>query len=221
MGTLMDRTPKALLQVAGKTLLEHKLDVMPNDVDEIIIVVGYLGGMIRKHFGNSYHGRRLLYVEEDNPVGGTAHSLWKAQSVLKNKFLVMNGDNIYSGRDIEECAKCVEKDEWAVLVQKKERVLTGRVIADENGYVTDILENNLHENAAGYANTGLYALDMRIFSYTPVSKSPGSSELGLPQTIVQVAKNISIRAIPATFWIEIKMPEDLKTAEKTLKRFAK
>ncbi len=213
MGSLTDGTPKALLRVAGKTLLEHKLDAMPNGVDEIIIAVGYLGGMIRKHFGNAYQGKRMLYVEEDDPVGGTAHSLWKVRSVLKNKFLVMNGDNIYARHDMENCLEY----EWAVLVQKKEHIMTGRVIVDENGYVTYILENSLHESEAGYANTGLYALDMRIFGYAPVSKSPGSNELGLPQTIVQAARNISIKAVSATFWIEIKTLEDLKKAEKLLK----
>ena len=216
MGSLTEAKPKALLEVAGKSLLEHKLDAIPEMIDEIIIVVGHLSEIIRKRFGGSYKGKSLLYVEEDNPVGGTAHSLWKARGILKDKFLVMNGDNIYARSDMEKCADCA-KDEWAVLVQKKAHVTTGRVAVNEKGFVTDILESSAHGGEAGYANTGLYALDMRIFDYPQAPKSPGSIELGLPQTMIQAVKNINIRAVPAAFWIEIKTPEDLKRAEEILK----
>ncbi|MEK7132507.1 MAG: nucleotidyltransferase family protein, partial [Patescibacteria group bacterium] len=209
MGSLTETTPKALLEVAGKTLLEYKLEAMPDNVDEIIIVVGHLGEMIRKRFGDSYRGKQLLYVEENNPVGGTAHSLWLARDILRDRFLVMNGDNIYARSDMETCANSA-KDEWAVLVKEKTDIPTGRVVVDGNGFVTDIVEKNLHSGESGFANTGLYALDMRIFDYPQVSKSPSSGELGLPQTMIQAVKNINIRAVPAAFWIEIKTPEDLK-----------
>lgn len=216
MGALTESKPKALLEVCGRTLLEHKLDAMPAVITGIIIVVGYLGDMIRARFGDSYKGKRMTYLDEEDPVAGTAHSLWKAQSILQNKFLVMNGDNIYAKRDIEECAQRAT-DEWAVLVQEKDYVATGRVAVDENGLISEIIENGAHGGQSGYANTGLYALDMRIFDYPQAPKSFGSSELGLPQTMMQAVKNISIRAVPATFWIEIKTPEDLQKAEGLLK----
>ena len=34
MGVLTDSIPKPLLVVAGKTLLEHKFDILPDEVDE-------------------------------------------------------------------------------------------------------------------------------------------------------------------------------------------
>ena len=39
MGELSITTPKPMLKVLNKTLIEHKLDMMPDQIDEVIIVV--------------------------------------------------------------------------------------------------------------------------------------------------------------------------------------
>jgi len=213
MGALTDSTPKPMLQVAGKTLLEHKLDALPSDVDEVIMVVGHMGGVIQSHFGGSYGEKRILYVEQDNPQGGTAEALWLARDFLHDKFFVVNGDNIYAEADIAECAKY----EWAVLVQKCDEVRTGAVLVDKKRHATGIAENTEHAGAEGYANTGLYALDMRIFDYPAIPKAKGSTELGLPQTMMQAAQDIPIQAVEASLWIEIKEPADLPKAEDILR----
>jgi len=213
MGDLTAAMPKPMLEVAGKTLLEHKFDALPNDVDEIVLIVGYHGRVIQQRFGGEYKGRRLLYVDQENPAGGTADALWHAESVLKDKFLVMNGDNIYSREDMAKCAVY----EWAVLVQEKESIATGRVLVDKDGFVKGIAENSEHAGEKGYANTALYVLDRRIFGYAPVPKAAGSSELGLPQTMMLAANDIPIKAVEATLWIEIKTPEDISKAEEILK----
>lgn len=222
MGELTKKTPKALLAVAGKTLLEHKLEVLPAEVDTVVLVVGYLGDLIRERIGAEYKDKRILYVEEDNPVGGTAHSLWEAKKHLPSKFLVMSGDNIYARADMEKCAKHAERG-WAMLVEEKENLgRAGRVIVDERGNVTGVTENERTTTGRGLANAGLYALDARIFGYPPVPKSHGSRELGLPQTMAQAAAKtgIGIKAVYATFWIEIKVPADLKNAEEKMENLA-
>src|ERR1700689_506521 len=95
MGALTESTPKPLLEVAGKTLLEHKLDMLPYDVDEVIIIVGYLGGEIQKRFGGTYKDKHIFYVEQEK-LDGTAGALWQARSVLEGQFLVMMGDDLYA-----------------------------------------------------------------------------------------------------------------------------
>jgi len=215
MGKLTDTLPKPLLPVAGKSLLEHKFDTLPEEIDEVILVVGYLGSVIHDRFGGIYKNKHLFYVEQENPTGGTADALWQAKEVLNDPFLVMNGDNLYAQEDIMTCAKA--KD-WAVLVQKRDSIRTGRVVVDHKGLVTDILENSAHKGEGGFASTGLYTLDTRIFKYPQVPKAPGSSELGLPQTMIQAAKQIPIHAIEATAWFEIKEQSDLEKAEEFLRQ---
>jgi NDP-sugar pyrophosphorylase family protein len=145
----------------------------------------------------------------ENPTGGTAEALWKAKEILRGEFLVMNGDNIYSKEDMQAL---IDTPDWAAAVQEMDAIATARTVI-ENGLVKDIVENSGHTGEKGYANIGLYKLDTRIFNYTPVPKAPGSTELGLPQTMLTAAHDINIHAVPATFWFEIKSPDSLEKAQ--------
>jgi NDP-sugar pyrophosphorylase family protein len=216
MGALTANAPKSMLEVAGKTLLEHKFDALPREIDEIVIVVGYLGDVIRERYGDSYKGRHIVYVEQRNPVAGTMDALLKARPSLVGKFLVMNGDNIYGADDMRHMLDY----EWATGVVKVDAIKYGaKVAVARDGTVLSIAELGEHDGGAGFNNINLYTLDTRIFDYPPVPKATGSTELGLPQTILAASKKSGILfyAVEATFWVQIKDAEDLARAEKILR----
>lgn len=214
MGSLTDSLPKPMLEVAGKTLLEHKFDAVPAAVDEIILIVGYLGSVIHDRYGGFYGDKRILYVEQENPKGGTADALWQAKDILEDQYLVMMGDDIYSPEDIQSC---IDAGDWSMLVQKTDRIAGGGVQIDAHHRITGIVENS---SGAGFAGTNLFFLDTRLFDHPPVPKAEGSSELGLPQTVVAASKqfHIPFHAVLATQWIQITAAEDLERAETILQR---
>jgi UDP-N-acetylglucosamine diphosphorylase / glucose-1-phosphate thymidylyltransferase / UDP-N-acetylgalactosamine diphosphorylase / glucosamine-1-phosphate N-acetyltransferase / galactosamine-1-phosphate N-acetyltransferase len=215
MGDLTKETPKPMLQVLGKTLLEHKFDALPESVEEIIIVVGYLGNTIREKFGDSYNGKQITYVEQANIVGGTMDALVQAKSVLTGKFLVINGDDIYAREDFE----ALLAHDWAVLVQRvPDTAGGGKVVSDIDNMVIDIIEGGYHSGGEGAINTSTFALDSRIFEYPQVPKAPGSEEMGLPQTVIAASKQggIPLNIVEATRWIQITNPDDLVRAESIL-----
>lgn len=214
MKKLTAEMPKVLLEVAGKTLLEHKFDVLPESVDEVVIVVGYLGSKIQERFGGAYAGRRILYVEQEE-FDGTAGALWKAAPLLRGRFIVMNGDDLYAKEDVEKCLR--ESDGWTMLVCRTSGTTSGaRVRLGDGNLVRDIVESGPEGNS-GLVNTALYVLDTRVFSYKPVPKHPGSGELGLPQTLLTAVSDVPLHAVEASFWIPITDENDLKRAENELK----
>lgn len=211
MGVLTDNVPKPLLEVAGKSLLEHKFDALPEEVDEVILVVGYLGGKIQERFGGSYQGKRILYVEQE-VLDGTMGALSRVKGILSDRFLVMMGDDLYAGEDI---AQCIATPDWVMLVDDTSNMNAGgRVIVDESGAIINIEEGN-HKGDPGLASTGLFVLDTRIFQYPMVAKVAGSDEFGLPQTVLAASQTsgIPFSAITSTFWIQITDSYDLVRAE--------
>ena len=211
MEELTEKIPKPMLKVAGKTLLEHKFDVLPDDIDEIILVVGYLGHVIQQQYRGEYKGKRLLYVVQDK-LDGTAGALWAAKDLLRDTFLVMNGDDIYAKEDIEKAA-CFP---WSVVGLEVDEIgEAAKIVTDGADRVVDILEVGEHDNEEpGFLNSGLYCLDTRIFEHPLVPRYPGSEEFGLPQTIVK--SKMPFVLIKASFWLQITDSSDLQKAEETL-----
>jgi NDP-sugar pyrophosphorylase family protein len=216
MGELTKDTPKPMLKVGDKNLLELKLEILPDSVDEVIFIVGYFNEKIKEFFGDEFQGRKITYIEQANPVGGTADALWSAKDILKDKFLVMMGDDLYSRKDIEEVCKY----DWALLIDNvKGKRGGGKIVFDESKRIVDIVEGE-HNDKEWWSGTNMFALDTRVFAQTPVPKAEGSSEVGLPQTVLAAsrAQGIALHAIEATFWFQITAPKDLKDAEKALEK---
>lgn len=220
MEELTGSVPKPMLMVGGKTLIEHKLDALPEEVDEVVFVVGYLGHVIREHFGGLYAGKRIVY-QEQKELNGTAGALWQTRSILKDRFLVMMGDDIYTIHDIEQC---IATKGWTLLVQGvPELSRAGRIELDSDGNIADIIESNKENEARkepGIASTNMYVLDTRLFTCALVPKHAGSLEVGLPQTVIAASKQLGIPLEPVFTdqWIQITSPKDLTAAEEALKK---
>lgn len=211
MGALTAHTPKPMLMVGGKNLIEHKFDVLPDTIDEVVLIVGYLGNVIQEYFGSEYKGKRILYVEQEKPAG-TADALWQAKDILHDRFLVLNGDDIYASADINALTQA---DGWAVLGLTVDALgSAGKVVTDPEGVVTDIIEASHHGGGGGVLNTGAFALDAKLFDYPLIPKAPGSTEYGLPQTIL--GSGHPLKLVLGTQWIVITAPEDLARAEEIL-----
>lgn len=207
MGELTAEKPKPLLTINGQNLIEYKLNQLPPEIDEVILVIGHLGNQIQQYFGVSYSGRKISYVEQDE-LNGTGGALWAAKSLLKGKFLVMMGDDLYARADIERCLK----EEWSMLVQAAgQSMRMGKVVKDENDNLAGILEN-MEILPGDMVNVGMYVLPLKIFDY-PLIKIPGKKEFGLPQTIVSAAKDFPIKLINATFWVHVNTPADYAQAD--------
>lgn len=212
MGALTEDIPKPMLEVAGKTLLEHKFDVLPDEVEEIILIVGYRGSKIQERFGGDYNGKRILYVEQE-VLDGTMGAVACAKGILKDRFLVLNGDDIYAREDIEALASA---DGWAVLgLEMDDLKSAAKITLHKNGTVKEIIEASHHRGGAGFLSTGAFVLDTTLFDYPMVPKAPGSDEYGLPQTVLSTKQPLHL--VPATKWIAITKPDDLAAAEEFLK----
>jgi NDP-sugar pyrophosphorylase family protein len=211
MQNLTKNVPKALLKTGDTMLIEYKLKNLPEEVDEAVIVIGYLGDKIRAALGKEYGGRPITYVEQKE-LKGTGHALFLCEPVLKGKFLVLMGDDLYKKEDLEE----VVKYPLAILAWRLPDggggTRWGEIVRGERGELLDILEKRPAREGM-FVNTGAYSLDGRIFDYPLQPAGNGADELGLPQTILFMAKSggEEVRIVEASWWKNITEPADLES----------
>ena len=94
---LTDKMPKAMLNVKGKTIIEHLFDLLKKyGIRDVILSTGYLKEKIKDKFEDgSRFGMSIEYIEESQPLG-TAGPLKLARKHLKDSFIVSNGDELKS-----------------------------------------------------------------------------------------------------------------------------
>ncbi len=202
---LTQKTPKALLSVQGKTLIEHNLEKLPKEVKEVIIVINYLGAQIKRHLGEEFRGRRIRYVEQPELLG-TGQAVQICEPFLKDRFLVFMGDDIYDSRDFEVCLN----RETCLMVKEMPKDFSGDTIrVDKKGFFQDITEGD-ESDSFKLANIGLYMLDQKFFDFDLIPLK-NKKEFGLPHTLVEVSRYHPIKVERANFWHQVNSLEDFES----------
>ena len=204
--------PKPMVKAAGKNLIEHNLDRLPDEIDEIIFVVGYLGEQIVNHFGHEFGGRKISYVKQQKLLG-TGHAIHACREKLGERFLVMMGDDIYGFGDAE---RCLGHEQCILVREASGKFSGGRVVLDGAGKLADIIEGT-HNKTFALANAAMYVLKKKFFDYDLVPVHDGA-EYGLPQTIAKMARDWPGGIEKTTDWIQVSDPASLKRAENILTR---
>ena len=173
---------KVMLPVANRPILEYIIRALAeNDIKEIILVVGYKKERIMDYFGNGIDfGVSISYVEQDAQLG-TAHAVKIAGSIIKEKFLVLNGDNLIDAGTISDLIKGASGDVSLLTVTREHSTGYGVVLLDK-GKVLKIVEKP-RDRISHLVNTGIYMFSPSIFSEinnTPISET---GEYTIPDTI--------------------------------------
>jgi bifunctional UDP-N-acetylglucosamine pyrophosphorylase/glucosamine-1-phosphate N-acetyltransferase len=205
---LTDNLPKPLVQVGGKTLLDHIVEAIPSSVDELIIVTGYLGHMIEEYCGTEFHGRKVQYITQEEQ-NGTAKALWLCKDLIKGRFLFLFADDIHGKEDL---ARATSFTRSVASVDNPEKF--GIVVRNPDGTLGLMIEKPEHA-PSNCASTGAMVLDENIFKFDP--ESPVKGEYYLTEVIERYAQEYPIAVVEQSMWIPIATPEDV---EKANARFA-
>ena len=215
MGHLVVDRPKPMIEILGRNLIEHKIDRLPPEIDEVILVVNHMKDKIMDYFGDFHAGKKMIYIDQGEPHG-TAHALWSAKDVIKGDFITMMGDDIYPSEAIQNAVKY----DWTMtVIPHKSFKTAGNVILDTEGNLQDVIfdDEGIGEGEI-LLDTCLYKLKKDIFETDPVQVS-GSKEYGLPHTVFKFVKErkIPMKVVKTAEWIKLNTPEEIVVAIKTLK----
>jgi len=194
--------PKQLLTVANKTLFEYTMDAIEGLVDEAIVVVGYKKEMIIERFGNRYKKIKLTYVEQKEQQG-TGHALLQAEPHIKDRFLLMYGDDIYSRKDVQSCLK----HKYSILSRKVSDPERFGVLETEGKRLIRIVEKP-KKFISNLVNNGLYVLDKSVFQLKLNKTERG--ELEATDYVTELAKKQGVHVETSSdYWFPIGYPWDL------------
>jgi bifunctional UDP-N-acetylglucosamine pyrophosphorylase/glucosamine-1-phosphate N-acetyltransferase len=200
---LTETRPKVMLPVANKPILQHNLEQLAGipAIKEIIIVVGYKAETIKRHFGSGFGHAKIRYVTQAKQLG-TGHAIRQAAKFLKDRFLVLMGDNLYSRGDIERCLK----HDLSILVKPVENPGIFGVCKVSKGLLKDMVEKPKNP-PSNLANAGLYVLDSRVFGHDQLLTKRGEYEI--VDSIKELCKHAPFHAIEAKDFDYITYPWDL------------
>ena len=204
--------PKPLLKIANKTLIDHNLEQLTDLVDEVIIIIGYKGDMIKKHLGNKFKRITIRYVEQKEQLG-TGHAVMQAQKFLKGeRFIVMMGDDLYFRGDMRKCLRY----DLSVMAKRVENYSDFGVFIERGKRILD-LEEKPKEFVSDLANAAFYIFNDKIFDCLNKIKRSPRGEYELTEGLRLLAISEDIFSVEAKAWLPIGYPWDLLEADQIVR----
>lgn len=210
MRPLTEHVPKPLVKVCGKPLLQHIVEALPSEIDEIILVVNYLEDQIRAYCGEEFCGRKVKYVTQANPAGGTGDALRCAEPLLRGRFLFMYADDIHGAKTLKD----VMSYPYAMLAAHSEEPQHFGVLEINNDGTLKSIHEKPEIPPSNLINIGGMVLDTDIFSYE--AKPSASGEVYITDMVTAFAKDHSVVVLEQYVWIPVGKPEDIALAEECL-----
>ena len=206
--------PKVMLPIANRPILEHLLIEMKKaGVNEFTLVVGYHAQTIRQHFGDgSKWGVSIDYVTQRKQLG-TAHAVKMVEGLVRDKFLLANGDVLLRAEDVE---KLLAKDTIALsLTEVKDTRDLGVV------EITGDRIKAIHEKVANppskLVNAGVYLLTAEIFPAIAKTEKSPRGEYELTDSLqILLGENYPVSWVKIAHWLNVSYPWDLLTANESL-----
>lgn len=171
---LTDQTPKPLLLIKNKPIVEHVIENLKNHgVKNIILSIGYKADRIKEHFGDgSKLGVNISYCVEDEPLG-TGGAIKLATTGINQPVFVVWGDNLMdvNYKNLYE-TYLRNKTPVTMVLTPREDVENFGVAKLENEKVISFTEKPKREEApSNLINAGAIVLEPDKLTILPEGKS--------------------------------------------------
>lgn len=211
MMPLTEHTPKPLLKVNSKALIDYTLDLLPKEASEVIVIVNYLGDKIVAYLNKNYPKLKFRFLWQKD-LSGTYKAVELAKEYVQDeKFLVLCSDDLYSKKAVADLLKY----DLGTIVKEADHPERFGVVTLKRGNEIESFEEKPAHPKSNLVNTGIHLLDSRIFNYSPTPHSNG--EYYIVDAITKMSREFTSWAVLADFWLPIGYPEDLVKAELELR----
>lgn len=209
---LTDATPKPLLKVGDKPIMEHNLNRLAMyGIDDFWVSVKYLGEQIEAYFGaGKQKNINIEYVWENNPMG-TIGAVAQINNFKHDYVLVTNSD-LLTNIDYEQFFLEFIKQgaDLAVLTIPYQVAIPYAVLETEKGEVKSFKEKPTYTY---YSNGGIYLMKKEMTQLIPQNKFYNATDL--MEDLIQLNKKI-ISFPFSGYWLDVGKHEDFEKAQKDI-----
>ena len=159
------KTPKPLIQIGKKNLLERAIDLLINHgIEEIAINVYHLSDQIKNFINNKNFKAKIIISEEQNQLLDTGGGILNATRNFQKPFIAINPDTLWNSDYLNEL-----KDLEDLYFREKKicLLLVRKNLSFDSSFKGDFnLENGIvsRSNKNEFIFTGLQILDQSAFS---------------------------------------------------------
>jgi len=166
--------PKPMVQLAGKPLLEHQVELAKRyGITDIYILSGHLAHVITDYFADgSRWGVRIHHIVEPYPLG-TAGSVKLLEGKIKDRFLVFYGD-VVMDFDVSEFIRfdAARNGTGTVIVHPNDHPYDSDLLQlGANSQVTHVLPKPHNGIFPNLVNAAVYIFSPEIFRFIEDGKS--------------------------------------------------
>lgn len=218
MGQFTADTPKAMLPVRGRPMLEHVLDGLASiGIERFLVVTGYRREMIEEHFG---HWRLPIDFRLQAPIDGTGSAAKLAREFAgDDPFLLTFADILCPPAAYTRCAAALTENPATVAVLGVKDVddpWQGAAVYEQQGIITRVIEKPPKGTSTTRWNSaGLFALSPMVFPYLERLEKSERGEYELTAifgTLLDEGRELRIAPIEGD-WRDVGRPEDLAAAD--------
>jgi dTDP-glucose pyrophosphorylase len=205
---LTDNTPKPMLLVGGKPIIEHNIDnLMINGVDSFFITVNYLADQIESYFDDgSEKGIHIQCIRETKPLG-TIGSVSLINDFANDTVLIMNSD-LFTNIDFEDFyLDFAESGADMSVASVPYNVSVPYAILNLNEKDVESFEEK--PTYTFYANAGIYLIKRELLKSIPLNEHYNTTDF--MQALLDVGKKV-IKFPIIGYWIDIGKREDYAKA---------
>lgn len=210
---LTDTTPKPLLKVGNKAIMEHNLDRLALfGIDDFWVSVKYLGDQIETYFGKGTEKNiNIEYIWETEALG-TIGAVAKITNFEHDYILVTNSD-LLTNIDYEQFfLEFINQDaDLAVLTIPYQVEIPYAVLETADGIVKNFKEKPTYTY---YSNGGIYLIKKQMLQYIPKNTHFNATDL----MEILLKNNHKVLSYPFSgYWLDVGKHADLQKAQSDIK----
>ena len=218
MRPLTDTTPKPLLEVGGKRLIEWHLEKLAAiGIEDVVINISWLAAQFPATLGDgSQWGLRIVYSHEGDTPLETGGGMLNALPLLGDApFLLVNGD-VWTDVDFAGLPREPQSLAHLVMVDRPPQATHGDFVLDDAGSVRTDGEHRLTYSGIGVYRPGLFD-DWRDVVRTPAIAN-GKPKFPLaPILRARMASGAITGEHHRGRWTDVGTPERLRTLDEELR----